>query len=648
MIHEVPLGVLLAGLLAALGVCSAAPSTARARNLADEAAPGSSSVLDGSVEQRVGSLLRQAVASGRTSAAVLVFWRDGSLRIAEGFGYEDPQRRTPVTTAESRFSVNSITKTFAAVALAQLKANGQIQSYDDPANRYLRTYRLPDSSGRQITLEELATHAAGFDEDLFDMFATRPEPGIPRESDYKSHQPPYFMPPGQLPVYSGFGIDILGLVVADVTRMPYPAYLEQSIFAPLAMTKTLVDYPEGPIPHLVHAFQPGNPGNSVPVLYRKPFSLPESAALTTGDDMGRYLMALLDRSDRQHAVTPAMQDDMFRMHHQVLPGGVGYGLVFEVSRVGSRVLIYHRGGGNGMVCNLAMVPAESAGLFECIAFTPPARGFAAAGVPPLDPAEVDEAVFAALAAGGADAPRIRAGSEATSPSWRPSWRAYLGEYVWTERHHFGFGQLSSILHPNAVRVERGKTGLKIGTIDGLTEISPGRFGAPSTVETFSFFEEPRIGRMILSRSMNATSFELPGLLDAPRFMSRVLAALIVIAATGLLWPLWPRARGAPAARVAAVLFAVCMLGGTAVLFGFHTLGDRYFVGVGWTIILIRICGFLIIPIAAVLAVTALTLRRVHLTDAALIARAHLGILAVGAWVAVGALFDVGVIGFLTR
>jgi CubicO group peptidase (beta-lactamase class C family) len=640
-------GALLAALLAALFVCSAAISTARAQTLADEAAPESSSVLDGSVEQRVGSLLRQAVASGRISAAVLVFVRDGKLRIQEAFGYEDPQRLTPVTTAESRFSVNSITKTFAAVALAQLKANGQIRSYDDPANRYLRTYQLPDSSGKPITLEELATHTAGFDEDLFDMFAARPEPGIPRESDYKSHQPPYFMPPGQLPVYSGFGIDILGLVVADVTRMPYPAYIEQSILAPLGMTKTLVEYPEGPILHLVHAFQPGDPRNSVPVLFRKPFSLPEGVVLMTGDDMGRYLMALLDRSGRQHAITPAMQDDMFKLHHAVIPGGVGYGLVFEVSRVRSRLLIYHRGGGNGMVCNLAMVPSESAGLFECIASTPPVGGFAAT-VQPLDPAEVDEAVFAALAAGAADDPQIRAGSEASRPSWQPSWSAYLGDYVWTERHHFGFGRLSSILHPNAVRVERGKGGLKIGTIDGLTEISPGRFGAPSTVETFSFFEEPSIGRMILSRSMNATSFELPGPLDAPRVMSRVLAALLAIAATGLLWPLWPSARGAPAARAAAVLLAVCMLGGTAVLFGFHTLGDRYFVGVGWPIVFIRTCGFLIIPIAGVLAVTALTLCRARLAGTAALARVHLGILAAAAWVAVGALIDVGVIGFLTR
>jgi CubicO group peptidase (beta-lactamase class C family) len=642
-----PPGALLASLLAALVACSAASSTARAQVVADEAAPEPSSVLDGSVEQRVGSLLRQAVASGRTSAAVLVFVRDGKLRIEEAFGYEDSQHRTPVTTAESRFSVNSITKTFAAVALAQLKANGQIRSYDDPANHYLRTYRLPDSSGKQITLEELATHTAGFDEDLFDMFAARPEPGTPQDSDYKSHQPPYFIAPGQLPVYSGFGIDVLGLVVADVTRMPYPAYLEQSILEPLGMTKTLVEYPGGPIPHLVEAFQPGNPHNSVPVLFRKPFSWPEGVMLTTADDMGRYLGALLDRSGRQQAITAAMQDDLFKIHHPVVPGGVGYGLVFEVSRVGSRVLIYHRGGGSGIVCNLAMVPAERAGLFECIANTPRARGSASAAQP-LDPADVDQAVFEALAEGAADAPPVPAGADHTRPSWKPSWAAFLGDYVWTERHHFGFGRLSSILHPNSMRVERGKTGLKIGPFDGLTEISPGRFGAPGIVETFNFFEDPSIGRMLLSRSMNATSFELPGPLDAPRLMTRLLAALLVVAATGLLWPLWPRALGAPAARAAAVLFGACMLGGTAVLFGFHTLGDRYFVGIGWPIVLIRTCGFLIIPIACVLTVSALTMDRAERTVAGVLVRAHLGILAIAAWVAVGALIDVGVIGFLTR
>jgi hypothetical protein len=364
--------------------------------------------------------------------------------------------------------------------------------------------------------------------------------------------------------------------------------------------------------------------------------------------MARYLMALLDRAGRQHAITPEIQDDLFRVHHQVVPGGVGYGLVFEVSKVGSRVLNYHRGGGSGIICNLAMVPAERAGLFECIANAPPTGIFAPA-VQPLDPAEMDEAVFEALAVGAVDTPQNPGtGSEATRPSWKPTWSAYLGDYVWTERHHFGFGRLSSILHPYAVRVERGTTGLKIAAIDGLTEISPGRFGAPGRVETFSFFVDPGIGHMILSRSMNATSFELPALRDAPRFMSGVLKALIVIAATSLLWPLWPGARAAPVARAATVLFGVCMLGGTAVLFGFHTLGNSYFVGVEWPILLIRTCGFLIIPIACVLAATALTLRRAHLAGAAVMARVHLGILALAAWLAVLALINVGVIGFLTR
>jgi CubicO group peptidase (beta-lactamase class C family) len=595
-----------------------------------DAAP---SAWDTAVEQRVGSLLREAVASGRSSASVLIFVRNGEARITEGFGFEDPNGRTAVTTADSRFILNSISKTFVAVALAQLKSSGRIQSYDDAANRYLRTYRLPNSDGREITLKQLATHTAGIDEAVFAMEAARPVYGVPRAADYLAHQPRYFLPPGVLPVYSELGIDLLGLAIADVAGEPYAQYVDAEILKPFGMTKTSVGYPVEGISHLVVAFQPGAPQNVEPILYRTPMTLPDGGVVSTGEDMGRFMVAL----------TRGNFDDLFRVQQPIGASSIAYGIVFELTRIRGRTIAYHRGGSNGTDCLLALVPAERAGVFECETSAKPLRG-TAASLQPLAHDVFDLAVFDSLAPA---ASAVLPAPGAKPPSWNPSSSVYPGDYVLTSRHHFGIGRLRSLLHPLVVRVRRGKNGLQVDDVDGLQELSPGNFGAPGAVETFTFLKNPVGDGMLLIRSLDATALERPRLRDDPRIMDSLLAALVCIASTGLIAPFWPRLGADRPARAAAVTFASCMLGGAFVLYGFHAFGSRYMVGVEWPLAFMRACGFLTIPVACVLMLYALTLRP-SAGPAATIARLHLALLAVTAVVGVGILVSVGVIGLVTQ
>ena len=617
------------------------------------------SAWDQSVERHVGDPLRAAIASGRNSAGVLVAVRDGAIRIAEGFGLESPTG-TKVTASDSRFVLNSISKAFVAVSLAQLKARGRIENYDDPANKYLRTYQLPNSRGNEITLKQLFTHTAGIDEAVFGMETDRPILGAPRTAHYVEHQPRYFIAPGLMPVYSELGIDLLGLVIADTAKAPYANYLATEILAPLGMTKTTVGYPtDRAIPHLVTAYQPGVPKNVEPLIYSTPLTLPDGGVISTGEDMGRFMVAL----------TGGAYADVFQIQQTLDPLSIAYGIVFEITHIRGQLVAYHRGGGRGTDCIVAIALAAHSGIFECATTMKPVRG-TPANREPVQHEALDLAVFDSLVPAAPDPAEASAStsfnSSAAKPTDNDSWDAYVGDYVGTSRHHFGIGRLRSLLHPYGVIVRRGATGLQLDDVDGFHESSVGHFSSPNALETFTFLKSPVDGRILLSRSLDGTPFEKPRPLDDPRLVQTLLTAFVSIAATGLFALLWPGAARPSAARpsaarphpqrdmvarVAAVGFALCALGGVGVLYGFHMFGVRYSIGSAWPVWIVRACGFLIIPIAGVLNFACLKDNPMNSTQGALLDRAyrvHLAVLALDALAGIALLMSVGVIGFITQ
>jgi CubicO group peptidase (beta-lactamase class C family) len=90
---------------------------------------------------RVAEILNRHAAVGLAVGVV----RNGSLEFFGAHGVADLASNTPVTE-DTVFRVASITKTFTAVAVMQLRDQGRID-LDAPASDYLRAYRLISASG---------------------------------------------------------------------------------------------------------------------------------------------------------------------------------------------------------------------------------------------------------------------------------------------------------------------------------------------------------------------------------------------------------------------------------------------------------------------------------------------------------------------
>lgn len=172
--------------------------------------------------------------------------REGRLAALETHGMADLSEGRPVD-AETIYHWASITKTFTAVSIMQLRDRGLLD-LDDPIVEYvpeLRGVHNPYGSMDEITIRQLMSHSAGF------RGSTWPWAG---GEDWHPHEPtewsqlvamiPYteiHFEPGSRYSYSNPGIIFLGRVIEAVTGDVYEAYVDKNVFRPLGMRRSYFD-----------------------------------------------------------------------------------------------------------------------------------------------------------------------------------------------------------------------------------------------------------------------------------------------------------------------------------------------------------------------------------------------------------------------
>lgn len=184
-------------------------------------------------------MLRYLVEDAQIPGIVLgVLEPDGSTRVLS-YGSGGPG--TKPLSSQSIFEIGSITKTFTATLLADMVTRGEIR-LEDPVSRYLPDYvLLPSYDGRQITLEDLATHRSG----LPDWADHTPiDPRAPM-ADYDAETLYGFLrdfslrrPPGSEYQCSNLGFQLLGIALSRAAGMPLAQLVRQRILEPMGMENT--------------------------------------------------------------------------------------------------------------------------------------------------------------------------------------------------------------------------------------------------------------------------------------------------------------------------------------------------------------------------------------------------------------------------
>jgi CubicO group peptidase (beta-lactamase class C family) len=172
---------------------------------------------------------------------VAVIEPSGTRIVAYGKPAKDGAR--PLN-GDTVFEIGSITKVFTALLLADMAQHGEVK-LDDPISKYLpEGVKAPQRNGKQITLEELATHTSGLPRlpnNLSPKDAANPYADYSADKLYaflNSYQLP--RDPGEKWEYSNLATGLLGHLLSLRAGKHYETLVISRIAAPLGMASTRI------------------------------------------------------------------------------------------------------------------------------------------------------------------------------------------------------------------------------------------------------------------------------------------------------------------------------------------------------------------------------------------------------------------------
>ncbi len=166
------------------------------------------------------------------------------------YGQAQQQPARPID-AETAYNWASITKTFTAIAILQLRDRGLL-SLDDPAVKYVPELRQVHSGFGpidQITIRHLLTHSAGFRNPTWPWDCDDPancdwQPFEPTRWAQVAAMLPYThiaFAPGSRWSYSNLGYVFLGQIIERLSGDDFEVYIDKNILKPLDMHASYFD-----------------------------------------------------------------------------------------------------------------------------------------------------------------------------------------------------------------------------------------------------------------------------------------------------------------------------------------------------------------------------------------------------------------------
>jgi CubicO group peptidase (beta-lactamase class C family) len=287
--------------------------------------------------------IRKAQAERRLPSVVAAALRGGEVVWAEAVGFADIESGE-AATPDHQYRIASITKTFTAVAVMQLRDAGKL-SLDDPLDRHVT------GAVRSPTLRSLLSHASGLQREppgrLWEtlQFPSREElvEGLASGEQV--------LPPGSYRHYSNLGFALLGEVVARVTGMEYERYVDERVLRPLGLGRTTWK-PEGPVAvgYFVDPLQ--DTVTTEPVAEGR--ATASAAELwSTAPDLCRWAAFLTDPDEDVLSRDTVDEMHAFQTMTDLEHWTLGHGLALMLMRKGDRVFSGHSGAHLGYLSNVA-------------------------------------------------------------------------------------------------------------------------------------------------------------------------------------------------------------------------------------------------------------------------------------------------------
>ena len=295
--------------------------------------------------------LRRLVAAAQAEripsvAAAVV--RDGEVVFSDAVGIAEPGRDA---TPDDQYRIGSISKTFCAAAVMQLRDAGAL-ALDDPLTAY-----VPESA-EGPSIRRLLSHSSGLEREPKGEIWESLKPPTRDEFLAQLSDVENVLEPGRRFHYSNLGFALLGELVGRVAGQPFEDYVDERILRPLGLERTTwratAPYAKGyfvdPWDERLQLEADMEPGATQSV----------GGLWSTVGDLARWAAFLADPDPA--VLKPETVDEMASVQVMVDAGWKsGYGLGLQLFRDGERVYAGHGGAMPGFLAGLAVGRAEKAG-----------------------------------------------------------------------------------------------------------------------------------------------------------------------------------------------------------------------------------------------------------------------------------------------
>ena len=297
------------------------------------------------LKERVEVLGEKYLKQHPKAALVIAFYRRGN-GYGRGFGKISVENPDPPST-RTIFEIGSVTKVFTGLVLAKMVSDGMVKLADPIGCHLPDGVKSPSKEGREITLENLATHTSG----------------LPRMPDnfwptVKDHLNPFGnytakdlyeglatvklrSRPGHKFSYSNYGYGLLGRILEIKSGKSYETLIQEAVCDPLGLPNTTTQLSAEQKQQLT----PGHDSNGQVVPNWEGGVLTGSGRIRSNcEDLLKFIEANLRDSDSE---TSKILQTAQQIHLRGLIRNLGLVWWIDKSPPGGPVIHWHSGGTGG-------------------------------------------------------------------------------------------------------------------------------------------------------------------------------------------------------------------------------------------------------------------------------------------------------------
>ena len=317
---------------------------------------------DYAFERMTDKYMQKVLSEYHVAGATVSVVKDGKLFFKKGYGYSDLEEKTPVDPDTTVFQIASISKLFTSTAVMQMVEQGKL-SLDEDVNHYLTAFQVDNPFSKPVTLRNLLTHTAGFDDRvplylkstgdiLFDSLE-------PLEADLKKNMPPVVREPGTYCQYSPYGMALAGYLAETVSGKPLDEYITESILKPLGMNHSSYGLDENVLVNMTKPYRYKN-GKYLAGTYTLISDHPSGSICATASDMAAFMLIHLNKGE-YNSVRILDENTALDMQAHQYPDDdrlTGYGLGFYETIRNGRRTIEHGGYLPSFSSKMTILPEE--------------------------------------------------------------------------------------------------------------------------------------------------------------------------------------------------------------------------------------------------------------------------------------------------